>query len=74
MINGINIIKSELCFKKVQFRFPRSKKARIRKKWSKNDKNYKQVPIIYKMGETIIAHPSIIDQLNNDLTFHNRSI
>ena len=71
MINGINIIKSELCIKRFQFRFPRSKKSRIRKKWSKDEKNYKQVPTIYQMGDTIIAHPAIISQINNDLTFYN---
>lgn len=45
---------------KVQCRFPRSKKKRIRKKWAKQSKNFewnrRQVPLIYRMGNIIIAN------------------
>lgn len=43
---GMPIFQSPLIpkLKRVQFRFPRSKKKRIQKKWKKNDKNFKQVP------------------------------
>ena len=71
MINGVDIISSELCVKKIQFRFPRTKKSRIRKKWSKDSRNYKITPTILKMGDKIIAHPSLVQQLKNDLTFRN---
>jgi hypothetical protein len=63
MILGIDIISSELCVERIQFRFPRSKKSRIRNKWKKNDRNFKRIPKIFKMGDTIIAHPSLIQQL-----------
>ena len=33
-----------------QFRFPRSKKRRIRRKWAKNLRNFREVPIIFKLA------------------------
>lgn len=47
-----------------QVRFPRSKKRRIRKKWSKRDRNWKRVPVgeppIYHIGNNIVAHPRVM--------------
>ena len=67
MIAGINIIASDLCIEKRQFRFPRSGKIRIRNKWKKNDKNFKFIPVIFKFGNSIIAHPSLVDKLKNSI-------
>jgi len=67
MIAGINIISSELCVKKIQFRFPRSKKSRIRNKWKKDNKNFKYIPAMYKWGDDIIAHPSLVDKLKKSI-------
>jgi hypothetical protein len=47
-------------FKMVQFKFPRTKKKRIQKKWRKNQKNFRQVPVREAMvlnGDTMIIHP-----------------
>ena len=40
--------------KRVQFRFPKSKKSRIRKKWSKRPKNWR----VQKVGERIYMLPN----------------
>ena len=41
--NGIRVYASNLCLSDelVQYKFPKSKKSRIRKKWSKQNKNYR---------------------------------
>lgn len=57
-LDGINVTFSELCVEPIQFRFPRSKKKRIRAKWTKNQNNWKDRPKIVRMGNTILAHPS----------------
>lgn len=41
----------------VQFRFPRSKKSRIRQKWSKNPANFKADPKVYQIQGKLYAHP-----------------
>lgn len=48
-----------------QFRFPRSKKRRIRKKWAKNPANYKprQDVLFDQQRGVIYAHPTIAKQL-----------
>jgi len=42
-----------------QVRFPRSKRKRIRKKWSKDPRNFALVrePQVFRVGETIVADP-----------------
>lgn len=49
----------------VQYRFPRSKKKRIRKKWAKNSRNWRHEPmkVIWQMGDTVYAHPAVIDRI-----------
>lgn len=44
---SIDVIESPYCVKRIQFRFPRSKKKRIRRKWSKDGRNYKVVPTMF---------------------------
>ena len=44
MVSKIVVILSPICFDKVQFRFPRTTKKRIVKKWSKRKENYKEIP------------------------------
>ena len=58
---GFEIIESVHLVEKRQFRFPRSKKKRIKKKWAKQDKNYKYFPQenYYIIGNKIICHPII---------------
>lgn len=47
----------------------RSKKKRIRKKWLKNMKNYRNIPDdkYYLSGNTIFCHPTIAETLRNAL-------
>ena len=53
----------------VQFRFPRSKKARIRKKWSKRQENFKSVQRdqCFKIGNTIVCTPGFYAKIQKDL-------
>jgi len=59
---GIRIVSSPLIprFRMVQFRFPRTKSKRIRKKWAKRNENFRQEPIreAYVIGgNTMVLHP-----------------
>jgi hypothetical protein len=68
---GINLIVSPslAITDRVQFRFPRSKKARIRKKWSKRQENFKSVhrDQCFKMGNTIVCSPGFCAKIQKDL-------
>ena len=44
MFNKIFTLLTDTCFDRVMFRFPKSKKKRIRKKWSSKEANWKLVP------------------------------
>lgn len=65
---GVNLIVSEHCQKREQYRFPRSKKKRIRNKWAKRERNYKYTPMAYRAPEnTIYCHPSIAARLRAEI-------
>lgn len=55
--------------KRVQFRFPKSKKRRIRKKWSRRSENWKDVPQsgILMVNGTIFIHPLRMTELRAQL-------
>ena len=57
----INLVRVDhlLKYNHVQIKFPRTKNKRIRKKWSKNMRNFKRVhePQVYKMGRHVFADP-----------------
>ena len=69
---GLKVITDIYMVDRKQVKFPRSKKKRIRKKWAKNQDNYRWIPWdkVYQMGDTLIMHPSMLEklkkQLNND--------
>ena len=46
-----------------QWRFPRSKRKRIRRKWANDLRNFKFKPASFMMGDTLVSHPSIVRQL-----------
>lgn len=47
-----------------QYRFPRSKKKRIRKKWEKNKKNWGPMRNIIAIGDNILmGHPCVMIEL-----------
>jgi hypothetical protein len=62
---GMQIITNTWLTKRVQVKFPRSKKKRIRKKWAKCSKNFKEVPDMsyFITGRTIIMHPVALEKL-----------
>jgi hypothetical protein len=63
MLAGLTVHSDQYMRDWKQVRFPRSKKRRIRKKWTKQRKNFGWVPspTIYRMGNMIIAHPKTIN-------------
>lgn len=54
-----------------QMRFPRSKKKRIRKKWSKNKNNFRMIVTpwntYFRLGDTIVMHPQKLVELQRSL-------
>jgi hypothetical protein len=69
-INGIPIIVSPLAEEvtRKQTKFPRSKRRRIIKKWSKQDRNYSVThkPLSYLVQGKLICHPIIYEQLRRE--------
>ena len=47
-----------------QYRFPRSKKRRIKKKWQEQSRNFRMVPQkkIFRVGNSFYAHHEIVDE------------
>jgi len=79
---GLNIeIKDYLCFTKErkQFRFPKSKKVRIRKKWRKQPKNFRleDVHKVFKVGNTLfvssLIHEKLIQEYNKNARNQNKN-
>lgn len=49
-ISGVPIVSTyQIPYEREQFRFPKSKKRRIRKKWAKDPRNWRSVERIYVM-------------------------
>jgi hypothetical protein len=46
-----------------QYKFPRSKKARIRKKWARNPKYRREVPAMFQLDGYLIVHPNLYAKL-----------
>ena len=65
LLGGRRLIVSPHCLLRIQFRFPRSKKKRIRAKWAKREENVRYKPTAYLAPEnTIYCHPLIAAKLN----------
>lgn len=69
---GFNVIVDPLLprFKDRQYRFPRSKKKRIRKKWANNDRNFRQVrtdDFFIIGGDTIVCRSEQYVELKKKL-------
>ena len=62
---GMKFVSSDSCFtwETEQYFVPRSKKRRIQKKCRKLWIREVFTPTAYKMGDTIFAHPFIIDKI-----------
>lgn len=51
-----------------QFRFPRSKKVRIREKWANRDENYR--PLLKKcvdVGGVLFIGPDVLEEIRKDI-------
>jgi hypothetical protein len=55
------------CLVITQIRFPRSKKKRIRKKWSKSPNNFRYEPGMCKAPYGIIVHPALYEHMKESL-------
>lgn len=67
-INGFNVIEDKNLSpdsKRIQFKFPKSKKKRIRKKWLKRNENYKTIETerFIKFDNTIIVSTKSYNKL-----------
>lgn len=74
--SGYKIMEDEFLCDKVQTRFPRSKKKRVRKKWSKRLDNFsflpsKQIYVLnspfHPSGPAIVCHPVTAAQIRRSL-------
>jgi hypothetical protein len=70
-----NIIIDSQLVKKIQTRFPRSKKKRIQKKWRNNRANFITVPDqnFYRFQGKIACHPVMFQKLKEELQKEQRS-
>lgn len=54
-----------------QYRFPRCKKKRVRKKWTKDLKNFRPIKTSYLLtgsaGSTLVGHPILIFKMKEEL-------
>jgi hypothetical protein len=69
----MTFISSANLTKRVQYRFPKSKRRRVRKKWKNDPKNWRTMPDdkIYIMGNRAICHPLTLRKLNETLSTNN---
>lgn len=63
---GIEVITSHTLT--VQYRFPRSKKKRIRKKWAAVNSNWRPYGGFFKLPTgAILCHPTMLEKLKRQL-------
>ena len=65
VVNDIACIRTE----KKQYRFPKSKKKRIRKKWKNRGENYRmeETHTAFKVGNTLVVSSKIYSKLKQDV-------
>ncbi len=64
---GQEIVETDSAIALVQYRFPRSKKRRIKEKWAKNRNNYRILPTCYKFGDVFVAHPEYLAEVRRKI-------
>jgi len=79
-IMGMPVMISGYALESYQYRFPKSKKKRIRKKWAKRDINFKSRPGAYivdkefgfdsiaRKQKILICHPLVLETIKERLT------
>jgi hypothetical protein len=77
--SGMPVYVNAMAIARLQFRFPKSKGKRIRKKWAKRPENFKDVPGVYMMSRSMmsfsscsnekcmIVHPVIFDKMKDEI-------
>jgi hypothetical protein len=73
---GVRFIEDHNLVIKYQFRWPRSKRRRIRQKWEKQEYNFKYKPDMsyYQTGSgAFIGHPAAIAVLRKNLDSMNKT-
>lgn len=65
---GLPVVTVDHMVDKVQVKFPRSKKRRIRKKWFKNKANWKVTPqlTVLRLRNVLYMHPARLEQLKKE--------
>lgn len=60
----MNILVSTTLIELYQYRFPKSKKVRIRKKWRKRKENYRERDVAVQFDrDTLFVSPSLFEKL-----------
>lgn len=66
---GIEVLTSKFCTerKSYQFKFPKTKRKRIQRKWAKRPCNLrdKEVPAAFLMQGKLLIHPDLQDKLED---------
>lgn len=57
------VVSTHLPNKRVQVRIPRSKKKRIRRKWSKDSANFRDIATAWMIRGTYYVSPAMIEEL-----------
>jgi hypothetical protein len=69
-LSGIRIVANRYMPETIsrQYKFPRSKKKRIRKKWARNPRYRKEFPAIWQMDGVIMVHPKTYERIKQQFT------
>jgi hypothetical protein len=68
--DSIHVLKTYGAVTRQQFRFPRSRKLRIRKKWQNREENFRHVPAFYVTGNAVYCHPSLYERIRKEIECH----
>ena len=60
--SGMPVYVNEMAVNRQQYKFPRSKKKRIRNKWAKNDKNFKLTPAYFIVAKSLLQWGSLSNE------------
>jgi len=61
-------------FQMVQYKFPKTKRKRILKKWSKRSENFRQIPVksaYITNNDTLFIHPDELREIQHKLRRRN---
>lgn len=64
--HGFDVVVSDLLgVERVQTRFPRTKRKRVRRKWEKDPRNWttRHTKLMYRVGNTIVCSPTAYPDL-----------